>query len=72
MAADQEILPIPEETAALQKMRPVKELAGFGKIFLNPGETGQIKIALKGRTDTGVLGVGSSVKSIRRMISGQN
>lgn len=72
MAADQEILPIPEETAALQKMRPVKELAGFGKIFLNPGETGQIKIALKGRTDTGVLGVGSSVKSIRRIVSGQN
>lgn len=64
MVRGQDILPMPEEVSELQNMRPSKELAGFGKIYLNPGETGQIKIAVKGKVDTSVLGVGSSVEQI--------
>lgn len=64
MVRGQDILPMPEEVSELQNMRPSKELAGFGKIYPNPGETGQIKIAVKGKVDTSVLGVGSSVEQI--------
>lgn len=45
--------------------RPVKELAGFGKLYLEPGETGQVKIWIKGNKGSCSLGIGSSVKDIR-------
>ncbi len=46
-------------------LHPVKELVGFGKIYLEPGETGQVKISVKGVPDGCSLGVGASVKDIR-------
>lgn len=49
----------------LSVFRPLKELAGFGKIYLEPGETGQVEISVKGRRDGYRLGVGASVRDIR-------
>lgn len=49
-------------------LRPAKELAGFGKIYLEPGETGQVKISVKDERDERSLGVGSSVKDIKIII----
>lgn len=52
----------------LDGFRPVKELAGFGKIYLEPGETGQVKISVKGSLGGYDLAVGGSVKDIRIVI----
>lgn len=41
---------------------------GFGKSYLEPGESGQVKTAVKDARDRRSLGVGSSVKDIRIMI----
>lgn len=57
-----------QKEAHLSELRPLKELAGFGKIYLEPGETGQIKISVKTRQERVRLGVGSSVKDIRLWI----
>lgn len=57
-----------QEKKDLSELRPLKELAGFGKIYLEPGETGQIKISVKGVQEKDCLGVGSSVEDIRLLI----
>lgn len=51
-----------------EEIRPVKELAGFGKIYLEPGESGQVKISVNHVRDKRSLGVGSSVKDIKIII----
>lgn len=65
--------PLPErleKETDLAGLCPVKELAGFGKIYLEPGETGQVKISVKGNPEECSLGVGASVEDIRIMIRG--
>lgn len=51
-------------------LRPLKELAGFGKIYLEAGETGQVKISVRNIGDKYGLGVGRSVKDIRLFVFG--
>ena len=58
----------PEMGIDLTGLRPVKELVGFGKICLEPGETGQMKISVKGSLDGYSLGIGGNVKDIRIVI----
>ncbi|MDE6364746.1 MAG: glycoside hydrolase family 3 C-terminal domain-containing protein [Lachnospiraceae bacterium] len=71
MAQNQDLLPIPENISELPKIFPSKELIGFGKIYLEPGETGQMKIAVKGKTEPCVFGIANSVKSMRRVEQAQ-
>lgn len=44
---------------------PSRELAGFGKIRLEPGETGKLRFEVRKVPDGCRLGIGSSVKDIR-------
>lgn len=53
----------------LARLRPAKELAGFGKLYLEPGQTGQVKVSIKGGCNKCQLGVGSSVENIRIVIN---
>lgn len=63
--SDKHVLPIPEHVSELKNLRPLKELIGFGKIYLNEGETGEIRISVKdGRDAAHALGIGGSVKNI--------
>ncbi len=57
----------PGSEASLSGLRPTKELVGFGKIYLEPGETGQVKISVRGGLDGYSLGVGASVRDIRKL-----
>lgn len=61
---DQDVLPRPKNVSELKHLRPLKELIGFGKIYLNSGETGEIKIPVKGGMDVHALGIGGSIKNI--------
>lgn len=58
----------PLNSLEYETLRPVKELVGFGKIYLNPGETGQIKISVRGSLAGCSLGVGSSVRDMKIVI----
>ena len=49
-------------------MKPVKELIGFGKIYLAAGKSGTLRIELKERMEGCRLAVGSSVKDIKILI----
>lgn len=49
-------------------MRPVKELVGFGKIYLEAGGSGSLCIEVKERMEGCRLAVGSSVKDIKILI----
>jgi len=63
--SDRHVLSLPENVSDLKNLRPLKELVGFGKIYLNSGETGEIKISVKSGMDAAhALGIGGSVKNI--------
>ena len=55
-------------TAGGKAVRPVKELAGFEKVFLKPGETKKVHIFVKGGKNGEFPGVGNSVRDIRLVI----
>ena len=58
----------PKAGESLKGMRPVKELVGFGKIYLGAGESGSLQIEVKERMEECRLAVGSSVKDIKILI----
>lgn len=58
----------PVKAEELAGRRPAKELEGFGKIYLEPGEEKTIRIPLRRLWEKGRLGVGSSVKDIRIVV----
>lgn len=67
----QEIPSGPAGTEKLAGLRPVKELVGFEKIYLAPGETGQVAISIRRKPDCGMdLGIGASVRDIRITLAG--
>ena len=47
--------------------RPVKELKGFGKIFLEPGKSGEVKVTLAEKGNYRIL-VGASSEDIRKTL----
>lgn len=53
------------DKASIGNLRPAKELSGFEKICLDPGETEELLIWVKEIPDGCRLGIGSSVKDIR-------
>ena len=55
----------PVKAEELIKWQPAKELEGFGKIYLEPGESKMVRIPLRRLWRKDRLGVGSSVKDIR-------
>ncbi len=64
------VLNLSVKEADRKDLYPAKELVGFGKIYLMPEETGQIKIAVKGSAQKMYrLGIGDSVKNIRIVVS---
>ncbi len=52
----------------IAKLRPARELIGFEKVFLKPGEGKELRIPVKEAKGRCKLGVGSSVKDIRIVI----
>ncbi|GFI69567.1 beta-glucosidase BoGH3A [Lachnospiraceae bacterium] len=60
--------PILNEGKGFGKMKPVKELIGFGKIYLAAGKSGTLRIEMKERMEGCRLAVGSSVKDIKILI----
>lgn len=56
----------------LAGLRPAKELIGFEKIYLAPGETGQVAVSIRRKPDGGTdLGIGASVRDIRITLIGE-
>ncbi len=49
---------------------PYRELAGFEKVELLPGEKKIVKILLKGRLEGKEIAVGSSSGDIRQVVKG--
>ncbi len=49
----------------IHKMRPAKELVGFEKVYLEPGEQKEVSVFVKEGKKGRRLGVGGSVKDIR-------
>lgn len=49
----------------IRRMRPVKELVGFEKVYLEPGERKEVSVTIRGEHSGCRMGVGSSVKDIR-------